>query len=521
MVARVTRQAVEILAEGTGNTRVTRLATEVLADGTGNARVTRFAIEVLAASPIVGGSLTSIMGNNAAIHGIGFTLGLGAAGSSSNILSATSSISFAQTASVEKIKPVTATSAISFTQTNARAGSFSQTATSALSLSQTNIVSGPKPVTAASSISFSHAGASSILSRSASSYLSLSQSAYESGVIELTGSSSLSLSQSSSSGLISRSAYSFLDLDQIGAGGFVSINAVPLTASSSLTLTDVGSRALALASGTALTGSNSLTLTQRAIVPIEVTADNTIAFTQTSTGNAGKTGTTTIAFSQTVVANHWRSLTASNAVSFSHGFSAVQFRDGLPIQGNNSCDATKTYSPYSGGDNAIIRPVAPALTRKTDVEFFYPTGAVCSATTSIVLRTPNFGDRDRNQYNRINRESRGGSLQIFRDPDWPSIRTLVMDFSGIKDSEVDGIIDFLESTLGLEISFRDWNSRVWNGLIINPDSAITRTGTNRNDIALEMEVTDTGLEVNACSELVLAQGANRGNSILSSGPTPP
>jgi len=63
-----------------------------------------------------------------------------------------------------------------------------------------------------------------------------------------------------------------------------------------------------------------------------------------------------------------------------------------------------------------------------------------------------------------------------------------MDFSGICDDEVDAIIEFFEDTLGKEIGFRDWNDRTWNGIITNPDSAVIRTGKNRNDVSIEMEV---------------------------------
>lgn len=462
--------------------RTTRQFVETLASGSGSLRATRQMVEVLAPVP-------TTTGTN---------------------LTASNTVAFTQIGDVEQgAKTLTASNTLSLTQTADRQGEFSATASNTLSFSQSNVVAGLKSVTASNSLSLTHAGTSGLYARTASNYLQLTQQADVGGVKEVTASNAISFSQAASSGLFSRSAHSFLDLEQLAAGGFVSINAIPLTASSSITFAQSVIRALALASGTALTADNTLTLTQRAIFPIVLTAEGSITFSQVADGNAGKSGTSELVFTQTVVANHWRSLTASNSISFAHGFSAVQFRNGIPVLGVGGCDATKTYAPFSGGDSPIIRPVAPALNRKTNVEFFYPTGPSCAATNSITLRTPNFGDRDRNQYNRINRESRGGSLTVYRDPQWPKIRTLVMDFSGIKDSEVDGIIEFLEDTLGQQIAFRDWNSRVWYGLITNPDSAITRTGTNRNDIALEMEVTDTALEVNACSEISFSQSNAR------------
>ena len=423
---------------------------------------------------------------------------------------AENTISFTQAAEaiVSEIE-LTASNTIAFTQA-ASAGFYELTGSNSISFSQSASVAFPQVynLTADNSIAFTQASSSGLLTRTANNYLAFSQSNIQSGESELTAGNTISFSQSSSPGLLTRTAHNNLEITQEALGGFVSVNAIGLSASDTLTFTQEVNRGLALASGTSLTADNTLTFTQRAIFPIDLTADNTIAFTQSADGVPGKSGTHTISFVQTVVANHWRNLTASSSITFAQGFSATTFRNGLPIQGTG-CDATKTYSPFSGGtETPLIRPVAPALNRKTDVEFFYPTGPACSATNSIILRTPNFGDRDRNQYSRINRESRGGSLRIYRDPQWPKVRTLVMDFSGIKDTEISDILTFLEDTLGQQIAFRDWNSRVWYGLIVNPDTAITRTGkANRNDVSIEMEVTDTGLEVNACNVIEFTQSA--------------
>lgn len=424
---------------------------------------------------------------------------------------ASNTISFTQLAETAGTEfTLTADNTLSFTQAVGRGGSLGYAASNTISFTQSGSVSIPLKVdlTASNTLSLTQTNDNGLLVRTAHNTITFTQSNVQAGEQELTAKDTITFTQSAGSGLISRTAHNYVEFTQQGLGGFVSVNATSLTASDTLSLSQEVNRSLALGSGTSLTASDTLSFTQKAIFPIDLTGENTLTLTQTADGNPGKTGTQTITFTQSAVAAFNRNMTASNTISFSQGTSGVNFRNGLPILGTG-CDATKTYSPFSGGGTPLVRPVAPALNRKTDVEFFYPTGAVCSATTSIILRTPNFGDRDRNQYNRVNRESRGGSLRVYRDPQWPKIRTLVMDFSGVKDSEVSDILTFLEDTLGQQIGFRDWNSRVWYGLITNPDAAITRTGrANRNDIALEMEVTDTGLEVNACNLLELSQTAS-------------
>ena len=470
----------------------------------GTLAVGLFGVEPL--SP--GIDLTSVLGSTNAIPAEGFTLGLGmgTAVAAIIVLTASNTVTFSQTlVDVEKSKPRTASNTLVFTQTNLRQGSWSPTASNTLTFTQTNFVVFPRELTASNTITFSQNAGSGLLSRTASNQLTFTQSGSSGGVFELTASNTLNLIQSAGPGLLSRTASNTIVFSQSAFEGIVIATGTVLTASSTVTFSQSNNRIIILAGAITLTADSTLTFTQRAIFPIVLTASNTVAFTQATVSNVGKSVVQTIEFTQTVVANVWRNLTASNTVEFKHGFSAVQFRDGIPVRGNEACDATKLYSPYSGGDTPVIRPVVPAMERKTDVVFYTPIGPFCTATDSLTLRTPNFGDRDRNKLARINRESRGGSLTVFRDPKWPKERTLVMDFSGIKDSEVDDVIAFLENTLGQQISFRDWNSRVWTGFITNPDSAITRTGVNRNDIALEMEVTESGLELNACNTIVFTQ----------------
>lgn len=432
----------------------------------------------------------------------------GAADRSGSIFNRTGASAVSFTALARLDLSVSATSTISFTQTNAQAGTITVNADTFLVFSQTNAVTGPTEVGASQALTFTQAASSGLLSRTANNVFSpTSFMARFAEELSITAGNTLSMTQFSASGLLTRTSHDEFNLTQTNNRFTIKSTAVALTASDSITFTQVNSRGHVLASGTSLTTSDTLTFTDTAVFPIDLTVSHELTLVQSASGNTGKSGTSEFTLTQSVFRNWDRNISATSSLNLSHGFSAVKFRNGIAI-GDDSCDATKTYSPFAGGDSPIIRPVAPALNRKTDVEFFSPVGPSCTATQSMILRTPNFGDRDRNQYTRINRESRGGSLTIFRDPKWPAIRSLVMDFSGVKDSEVDGVISFLEVTLGTEIAFRDWNSRVWYGLIVNPDSAITRTGVNRNDISLEMEVTDSALEVNGCNSVTFDQTAS-------------
>ncbi len=400
---------------------------------------------------------------------------------------------------------VTASNSVTFSQTNNRTNS-SIIVVQPISFSQSNAVQIPIHLTANNSIVITQLAASSILTRPANNTIAFILDAQQGEEIGLTASNILTMAQVADSNILTRTASDTLPVIQFANRIPVITTAIPLTADDSINFSQTNNRILFKVAAIVLTSSHSLTFSHRAIFPIELTSTNTVLFTDTDTSNAGKNGADEITFVQTIVANHFRSLTASDTLNISHAFTWVQLRNNIPILGEDKCSALYEYAPYSGGDGTpIVRPVAPVLIKKSDVFFFYPSGPICDATNSITLRTPNFGDRDRNQYNRINRESRGGSLQIFRDQKWPSQRVLVMDFSGVKDSEIDGILIFLETTLGQKVGFRDWQGRVWMGIITTPDATITKTGNNRNDIAIELEVDNLLLELNACSSLAFSQ----------------
>ena len=82
-------------------------------------------------------------------------------------------------------------------------------------------------------------------------------------------------------------------------------------------------------------------------------------------------------------------------------------------------------------------------------QLFYPAEGV--VTDSVTLRAPNLGNKDRLSFNRILRETRGGTLIVFADPIWPKIQTLVLTFSGLRSVQAQQLLAFLETHLGEEI----------------------------------------------------------------------
>jgi len=154
-----------------------------------------------------------------------------------------------------------------------------------------------------------------------------------------------------------------------------------------------------------------------------------------------------------------------------------------------------TYSPFIGGSSNPDAPTPPAATgpvetAQDDFQLYYP---VVGPTDTITLRGPESDDRERLHYQRINRNSRGLSLQIYADPQWPKVKHLAIGVDLLTEAKAQDVLDFVTLTTGKEIGFRDWRNRSWKGIIDNPQNAIVRSGRNHWTIAIEFEAELTEL----------------------------
>ena len=148
------------------------------------------------------------------------------------------------------------------------------------------------------------------------------------------------------------------------------------------------------------------------------------------------------------------------------------------------------YHPFVG--SAVTGSTPPPLTLSGPMagitapfQLVYPASGV--ATDSVTLRAPEFGNKDRLSFNRVLRETRGGTLVVFADPMWPKIQTLVLNFVGLRQNEAQDLLDFFDDYLGLEIGLIDWEQRYWKGVITTPDSPVIEDSFNSFSASFEFE----------------------------------
>lgn len=233
-------------------------------------------------------------------------------------------------------------------------------------------------------------------------------------------------------------------------------------------------------------------------VPIELSITDTLNLTD----EARMTGVwDVLVFTQTAVGGKLKALAQ-----------ALEFEEALVVQGNfvrlvedtlgighaltymNVMPCTKkAYSPFVG-ENTIPGATAPPSTTlpisqaDPDVSrFLLYTPARGPRSTTVSLRAPEMDNRDRNAYSRVSRETRGGSLVIFADPNWPKVRTMAATIVGLELADVNAYQTFLLSTLGQEIGITDWEGREWAGVITNPNDQVTQDGRDRWTISFTFE----------------------------------
>jgi hypothetical protein len=135
------------------------------------------------------------------------------------------------------------------------------------------------------------------------------------------------------------------------------------------------------------------------------------------------------------------------------------------------------YTPFVGtGAAGNATPPGPLVGPTEGIgtcRFVYPT---TSPTVTVPLRSPEFGNKDRLQFNRISRESRGGTLIVFADPMWPKVETQVLTFIGLSFTQSQALLSFIQAHLGLEVGFVDWEGRYWTGIITNTTDPVVQDG---------------------------------------------
>ena len=100
----------------------------------------------------------------------------------------------------------------------------------------------------------------------------------------------------------------------------------------------------------------------------------------------------------------------------------------------------------------------PPLSLQPDVVFDF-------GPFTVTLPAPNFGNTERLNFSRVQRETRRGTTEIFYDPQWPIEDVLVLPFNTLNQTQHDNLIVFLDASIGHIVQYRDHENMTWEGVI--------------------------------------------------------
>lgn len=135
---------------------------------------------------------------------------------------------------------------------------------------------------------------------------------------------------------------------------------------------------------------------------------------------------------------------------------------------NNKCD--RRYGARTG-------PVASGKLTLRSVDGLH----------EIELRNPQVDNGRRTSFERILRETRGGSLIVYRDASWPVTQTLQFTIISTKTATLVSLRQFFLDTLGYEIQLIDWLGEEWLGVVIRPDEPFVEDGEGYWTFGFEFE----------------------------------
>jgi hypothetical protein len=164
--------------------------------------------------------------------------------------------------------------------------------------------------------------------------------------------------------------------------------------------------------------------------------------------------------------------------------------DAVAYYFDTSC-SRKSYNRYDGAGAGSAIP-AMGLTFDATIAL----ESLSGTKQQLTLRNPETDDRRRVGFQRINRETRGGELGVYKDPSWPNLQSLLFTMVALSDGKggcpekINNLLSFFQSTLGQEILIHDWEGITWRGVVTTPNETAVEDRDGWWTISFEFEGVD-------------------------------
>jgi len=485
MALRVSRQAVDVLTKGAGTARIPRQNVEILAKGTGPLRITRQYVEILAEAGIGKASNAITVVSTADYTGphSPFAVNDITIVSVANIiteyeLAITDALTVAEVIGYSGTQRIDASNIIYIEDIGELDIKFRDPAQLLDIISTASYTYGPKSfgiidtLTIVEEIIFTGP-----IYYPVTHALTITESVWRSGTLRASAESDLIETEE----VFNEDTYELETVD-IGFRDSASLEFIPTREPYAvLTVASVAGFELVKAGATPETETDTIVITDSAVLSLADTVLDPIVIVSTAAVTQGKVEINDVTIISTASLLKVSGEAGTDVLTINQSHSYELFRT------QTLC----TYSPFIGNTSSVDplppRPTAPTIVNYDNVQLSYPVNA---PTDTVTLRGPELGNKNRLHNQRINRETRGGTLIVFADPIWPKMETIILDFYALSETECQDTLDFVSTSLGKLIKVRDWEGQVWIGIIVTA-GPIIREVTNRLSLTIEIDSTLT------------------------------
>lgn len=144
---------------------------------------------------------------------------------------------------------------------------------------------------------------------------------------------------------------------------------------------------------------------------------------------------------------------------------------------------TKARTGFEGTGAVPVPELKNQLRYESDFSF----RSTENTTDIVTLRSPESDDIARLGYERINRETRGGEIDIYSDPTWAETEKMLFTIVAVKAAHLEEMQAFMLRNLGLEVMLQDWEGVIHQGLILTPGEIATEDGEGYWTLSFEFE----------------------------------
>jgi hypothetical protein len=238
---------------------------------------------------------------------------------------------------------------------------------------------------------------------------------------------------------------------------YVNVNMVyNLTVNSILSISDISSLPIFIEANTHIHLLDTAYKTPYGVSISELT------LTQTAVGLAGKGTLSNLSFTSTALVNLVKLLSATSTLNLLVG--ASQYTEQYCLD--------------------PITPNAPIKISRNSVLLSFPYD---NPTLLIELNNPNLGDSLNITNLRINRRTRGGTLIIARDVNWPKSNKFNLTFTNVSATIFAQLLVFIKTSLGCPIKYTDYNNIERQVVLTTPGIDFSEDYTDYFSFTLELE----------------------------------